>query len=81
MRAQHAIAQAVERPDPKTAGVDRQDRRHARQHFAGGLIGERDRQKPKRRSLAGLNQPGHAGSEYPGLPAARPGQDQGVLRF
>ncbi|MNQ44216.1 hypothetical protein D3C85_579640 [compost metagenome] len=81
MRAQHAVAQAVKSADPQAARINRQNRRHTRQHFAGGLIGERNCQQPKRRGLAGLNQPGHAGSEYPGLPAARPGQDQGVLRF
>ncbi|MCY1523408.1 hypothetical protein D9M68_583040 [compost metagenome] len=81
MRAQHSVAQAVEGADPQAPRIDGQDGRHARQHFAGGLVGKRDRQQPKRRSLAGLNQPGHAGGEYPGLPAARPGQDQGVLRF
>lgn len=81
VRTQHAVAQAVESADPEAARVERQHGRHARQHLARRLVGERDGQQAKWTGLAGLNQPGHAGGQHPGLAAAGPGEDQGMLRF
>jgi hypothetical protein len=46
VRAQQAIAQAVERADPHAARVDRQHRGKAREHLARGLVGERDGEDP-----------------------------------
>ncbi|CFP61046.1 Uncharacterised protein [Bordetella pertussis] len=81
VRAQHAVAQAVEGTDPQATRVDRQQGRHAREHFTRRLVGKGDCQQRKWTGLAGLNQPGHPGRQYAGLAAARPGENQGVLRF
>ena len=43
VRAQQAVAQAMEGADPHAAGIDRQHRRDARQHFLRRLVGEGDR--------------------------------------
>jgi hypothetical protein len=40
VRAQEAVAQAVEGADPHAAHVDGQHRRQPRHHFLGGLVGE-----------------------------------------
>jgi hypothetical protein len=79
MRAQQPVAQAVEGADPHAARVDRQHRRQPRQHFARGLVGERDREHAMRAHLAGLDQPGDAGREHARLAAAGTGEDQGML--
>jgi hypothetical protein len=78
VRAQQPVAQAVERPDPHAARVDRQHRREARQHLARGLVGEGDRE-----DAAGLAWPlrsgGDAGGEDARLAAAGAGEDEGAL--
>ncbi|MCY1232754.1 hypothetical protein D9M72_452660 [compost metagenome] len=76
MRAQHAVAQAVEGADPHAAGVDRQHRRQPRLHFLGGLVGKGHRQDARRRDPAVLDQPGDARGQHAGLAAARARQDQ-----
>jgi hypothetical protein len=79
MGSQQAVAQPVERPDPRAAHVDGQHRRDARQHLPGGLVGERHCEQPAGACVAGLDQPGDPGGENSRL--ARPGarQDEGVL--
>ena len=44
VRAQEAVAQAVESADPHAAHVERQHAGQARHHLARGLVGEGDRQ-------------------------------------
>ena len=44
MRAQHPVAQAVERADPHAARVDGRERGQPQQHLARGLVGERHRE-------------------------------------
>jgi hypothetical protein len=79
--AQKAVGQAVEGADPHAAGVDRQHRRDARQHFLRRLVGEGHRQDPQRRHLAGLDQPDDAGGQHPCLARAGPRQNQrGFMR-
>ena len=76
VRAQEAIAQAVEGADPHPAHVDGQHRRQPRQHLLGGLVGEGHRQQAAGRHLAGAEQPGDARGQHAGLARARAGQDQ-----
>ena len=76
MRAQHAVAQAVERPDPHPARVDRRQRRQSQQHLLRGLVGEGHRENGQRTGLSGGEQPGDARREHAGLAAAGAGQDQ-----
>ena len=76
VRAQQAVAQAVEGTDPHAAGVDRQHCRDAGEHLLCRLIGERDRNEPVRARLPGLDQPGHPRREYARLAAAGTGEDQ-----
>jgi hypothetical protein len=42
VRAQHAITKTMESANPQTTRIDRQNRRHARNHLARSLIGKRD---------------------------------------
>ena len=79
MRAQKAVAQAVEGADPHAAHVDRQHAGQARHHLLGGLVGEGHGQHAGRRYLAGLQQPGDAGGQHPRLARAGAGQDQRVF--
>jgi hypothetical protein len=79
MRTQHAVAQAMEGADPQAARDDGQHRRQPGEHFAGCLVGERDRKHTLRTHLAGLDQPGHAGREHTGLAAASTREDQRML--
>jgi hypothetical protein len=79
MRAQHAVTQAVEGADPHAARVDRHHRGDARQHLARRLVGEGDREDPRRRDAPTLDEPSDPRSEHPRLAAARAGQDQRVL--
>jgi hypothetical protein len=76
MRAQHAVAQPVERADPHAAGVHRRQRRQTQHHLARGLVGERHREDRLRPGLAGGEQPRDAGGEHARLAAARAGEDQ-----
>ena len=76
VRAQEAVAQAVEGADPHAAHRDRQHRVEPRQHLLGRLVGEGDGQHAARRELAGLDQPGDAGGEDAGLAGAGAGEDQ-----
>ena len=76
VRAQEAVAQAVEGADPHAAHVEGQHRRQAREHFLGGLVGEGHRHQAAGRDLAGLQQPGDAGGQHPGLAGAGAGEDQ-----
>ena len=79
VRAQEAVAQAVEGADPHAAHVDRQHRAEPRQHLLGRLVGEGHGQHAARRDLAGLDQPGDAGRQHARLARAGAGQDQRVL--
>jgi hypothetical protein len=78
MRAQEAVAQAVEGADPHAAHVDRQHGGEPGHHLLGRLVGEGDGQDAAGRDLAGLQQPGDAGGQHPGLAGAGAGEDQGV---
>ena len=80
VRAQEAVAQAVEGADPHAAHVHRQHRRQARQHLLGRLVGEGHRQHAAGRDLAGLQQPGDARGQHARLARAGAGQDQRRLR-
>jgi hypothetical protein len=74
--AQQPVAQAVKGADPHAAGVDRQHRRDARQHFLRRLVGEGDRDEAARAHLPGLDQPRNARGEHARLAAAGAGEDQ-----
>ncbi len=76
VRAQEAVAQAVEGADPHPAHVHRQHVLQARQHFLGRLVGERDRQHAPGRDLARVQQPGDAGGQHTCLARAGTGEDQ-----
>jgi hypothetical protein len=73
---QQPVAQAVEGADPHAAHIDRQHGRQPRHHFLGGLVGEGDGQQAAGRDLAGLQQPGDAGGQHPGLAGTGARQDQ-----
>ena len=76
VRAQEAVAQAVEGADPHAAHGDREHRVEPRQHLLGGLVGEGHRQHAAGRELAGLDQPGDARRQHAGLAGAGAGEDQ-----
>ena len=79
MCPQKAVAQAVKRANPHAMHVDGQHGREARHHLLGGLVGKGHGQHPGRRDLAGLQQPGNARGQHPGLARTGPGQNQRVL--
>ena len=74
--AQQPIAQAVERADPHAAQVHRQHRRHASEHLARCLVGERHRQDAAGGRAPGLDQPGDACRQHARLAAAGAGEDE-----
>ena len=74
--AQHAYADRVEGSEPHPVGCAADQLRHAVEHFARRLVGEGDGQDLRRAGLAGEQQMGDAGGEYPGLPGAGAGQHQ-----
>ena len=76
VRAQEAVAQAVEGADPHAAHGQRQHRAEPGQHLLGRLVGEGHRHHAARRHLAGLDQPGDARRQHPRLAGAGAGQDQ-----
>ena len=76
VRAQHPVAQAVERADPHAARVDRRERGQPQQHLLRRLVGERHREDRERPRLAGGEQPRDAGGQHARLAAAGAGQDQ-----
>ena len=76
VRAQHPVAQAVERADPHAARVDRRHRREADEHLLRRLVGERDGEDRQRRRLAGREQPRDARRQHARLAAAGAGEDQ-----
>ena len=76
MGAQKTVAQPMEGANPHATYVDWQHGRQPHQHFLGGLVGKRDRQNARWRDLAGLQEPGDAGGQHPGLARARSGQYQ-----
>ncbi|MCY1365652.1 hypothetical protein D9M69_525100 [compost metagenome] len=80
VRAQQAVAQAVEGADPHAAHVHRQHRGQPRHHFLGGLVGEGDGQDATGGHLPRLQQPGDAGGEHPRLAGAGTGKDERVAR-
>jgi len=71
MRAQHSVAQTVERANPQAARIDRQHGRNAREHLLRGLVGKRDGHEPQRAHLPGMDQPGRPGREHARLAASR----------
>ena len=79
VRAQEAVAQAVESADPHAAHIERQHAGQARHHLARRLVGEGHRQHAAGRDLAGLQQPGDARGQHPRLAGTGTGQDQRVL--
>jgi hypothetical protein len=76
VRAQEAVAKAVEGADPHAAHRDRQHRVEPDQHLLGRLVGEGDGEDATRRELAGLDQPGDAGRQDAGLARAGAGEDE-----
>jgi len=79
MRPQKTIAQAMKGANPHAAHIDRQHAGEARHHLLGGLVGESHGQHAAGCHLPGLQQPGNAGGQHPGLAGAGPGQNQGML--
>ncbi|MDH6590726.1 hypothetical protein M2165_000615 [Variovorax sp. TBS-050B] len=80
VRAQEAVAQAVEGADPHAAHVHGQHRREPGHHFLRGLVGEGHGEDAAGRDLAGLQQPSDAGGEHPGLARAGAREDECVAR-
>ena len=78
VRAQQAVAQAVEGADPHAARVHGEHRGEAREHLARRLVGEGHRQHAGGGNRARLEQPGDARGEDSRLAAARAGEDQRV---
>jgi len=76
MRAQHAVAQAVEGADPHAARVDGQHGGKARHHLLGRLVGEGHRENAGRRNLPGADEICDARGQHARLAAARAGQYQ-----
>jgi len=79
VRAQQAVAQAVEGADPHAARVHRQHRRQAREHLLGGLVGEGHGHDAGRGHLPGLDQPGDAGRQHPRLAGPGARENKGAL--
>ena len=79
VRPQEPVAQAVEGADPHATHIDRQHAGQPRHHLLGRLVGEGDRQNAARPHLSGLQQPGDAGGQDPGLARSGAGQDERVL--
>ncbi len=79
MRAQKAVAQAMERANPHATHVQGQHAGQAGHHLLGGLVGERHGQNATGRHLSGLQQPGNARGQHPGFAGTGSGQDQRVL--
>ena len=67
MRAQQAIAQAVESAYPHTARAALQHIAQTLQHFFGGFIGKSHRQNLAGPALLGLQQPSDARGQHPGF--------------
>ncbi len=78
VRAQEAVAQAVEGADPHAAHIDRQHGRQARHHLLGGLVGEGHGEDAAGRHLARLQQPGDAGGQDAGLARSGTREDERV---
>ena len=76
VRAQEAVAQAVEGADPHAAHVHRQHRGQAGDHLLGGLVGEGHRHHAGGRGVALAHQPGDARGQHAGLARAGARQDQ-----
>jgi hypothetical protein len=76
MGAQHAVTEAVEGADPHASCVDGEERLQARHHFAGGFVGEGDREDGGWRCQTLLDEPRDAGDQDAGFAAARAGQNQ-----
>ena len=76
VRAQEAVAQAVEGADPHAAHGHRQHRRQAREHLLGRLVREGHRHHAAGRDLTGRHQPGDARRQHPRLARTGTGQDQ-----
>ena len=74
MHAQQAMRDAVERAHPQAARRNPQHGLQSPTHFAGGLVGESDRQNRLRRYAFDANQPGDAVDQHTGL--ARTGARQ-----
>ena len=79
MGAQKPVAQAVEGAYPHAAHIERQHGRQPRHHLARSLVGEGHRQHAAGRDLPGLQQPGNARGQHPGLARASAGQNQRML--
>ena len=72
VRAQHPVAQAVERADPHAAHVDRRHRGEPGQHLLRRLVRERDGEDRQRRRLPGREQPRDARVRTRVLPLPAP---------
>ena len=81
VRAQEAVAQAVEGAYPHAPHVHRQHGGQPRDHLFGRLVGEGHGHHAARRNLAGLHQPGDAGGQDARLARAGAGQYQRGLRW
>ena len=79
VRAQEAVAQAMESANPHPAHVDWQQAGEARHHLPRCLVGKSHGQHACRRNLAGLQEPGNTRCQNPGLAGSGTRQDQGML--
>ena len=78
--AQQPVAQAVKGACPHATQAHRHQRREARHHLARRLVGEGDPEHRVRTCVAGLDEPGNAGGQHPGLARACTCQYQCMLR-
>jgi hypothetical protein len=76
--AQKAVGQAVEGTDPHAADGLPEDLLDAGAHLPRRLVGKGHRQEGPGRQMLGLDQPGDAMHQHPGLAAAGAGQHQAI---
>ena len=74
--AEHARADGVERAAPHARGLLAEQARDALAHLAGGLVGERDGENPRRVDAVMLDQARDARGEHAGLSGARAGEHE-----
>ena len=78
VRAQQPVRETVKRPYPHAAHRPPEHRFDPVPHLRCGLVGERHRENPERRRLAGREQPCNAMHEHPRLSAAGAGEHEQV---
>jgi len=78
---EQAMGDTVKRSNPQGPRRDLQEVAGAGPHFAGRLVGKRDRQHPKGRDVIDLDQPGQAVDQHTGFAATGAGQNQHMSVF